>query len=258
MKTFLVLWQKELLEQVRTRRLLVIGSVFLFFAVSSPILAKLMPEIFKHVATPGITINIATPTYKDAMDQFMKNVGQLGLFILIFVVAGAIADEKTNGTLELILAKPVRRNTYVSAAFLGYITTTALLFLAAAAVFYGYTVSLFGNFNTARFLMVVAVTLLYILTAVSITLLGSTLAKNSLGAAGIGFLALILLSILPLVAPDATPYLPGYAMEKYSAILQEGWKAEYWKSAGVALALILGSLFTATSVFRQQEIERKG
>ena len=67
-----VLYRKDLMEQMRSKKVMILAIIFLFLALASPITAKLMPQLLKSLATPGITITIPEPTYKDAIDQFKK------------------------------------------------------------------------------------------------------------------------------------------------------------------------------------------
>ena len=99
----LTLLKKDLMEQWRTKKILILIIIFLFVAISSPIIAKLTPELLKSISVPGLTINLPAPTYSDSLDQFIKNTSQIALLVLVFVVAGAVSDEKNRKSLEILL-----------------------------------------------------------------------------------------------------------------------------------------------------------
>ena len=66
MRGYLAFVKKELLEQVRTYKLLILFLVFFIFGMLSPLMAKLMPEILSQMPMDGITITIPDPTAIDS------------------------------------------------------------------------------------------------------------------------------------------------------------------------------------------------
>lgn len=66
MRGYLAFVKKELLEQVRTYKLLILLLVFFIFGMLSPLMAKLMPEILRQMPMDGITITIPDPTAIDS------------------------------------------------------------------------------------------------------------------------------------------------------------------------------------------------
>ena len=74
--------RKELREAWRTSRLPVIVLIFFALGLMSPLLAKYTPELLKSLGG-SITIVVPPPQTSDAVDQFLKNVGQNGIIIAI-------------------------------------------------------------------------------------------------------------------------------------------------------------------------------
>lgn len=256
MNNLAVLIKKDLLEQLRTKKILTMIIVMLFAAIASPIIAKLTPEILKSVSMPGLTINLPAPIYLDSIDQFVKNTAQIGLLVIIFVVAGAICDEKSKKTLEIILTKPFSRNVFVFSKFCAYFIAISLVFIASAAIFYSYTGFIFSYFNMLDFILMSIGILIYILMIVSVTIFASTLVKNSIAAGGIGFLFYIIFSsILGLFEP-IKDYLPNVFLEQYKTIAQNGWSDNYLIPSLIAVAIITTSVILSVVAFKNQEIER--
>jgi ABC-2 type transport system permease protein len=256
MSTFLILLNKEIKEQSRSKRLLILGIVFLFVAISSAIMAKLLPQIINSAQTEGITIHIPEPTYKDAIDQFVKNIGQLSLFVFVFVVAGAIADEKNKKTLELLFAKPISRGSFVLAKFIAYFLTIGVFYAVAAFIFYFYTVNLFGHFDLFNFLLMAKLALIYVLLIVSATIFSSSISGNSIIAAILGFVAMIIFgTIIPLIN-SIKKYAPYELMNKYKDVSQNGWSSDLWIPLIVTLALIVIFVLATIFIVKNQEVER--
>ncbi|MCB8987774.1 MAG: ABC transporter permease [Ardenticatenaceae bacterium] len=108
--TFLVATRKELLQQWRTRRVLVVCAVFLLFGLLSPLAAKFTPQMLTMVkGAEQFADLIPQPTINDAITQYIKNITQFGFIIAILVGMGAVAGEKEKGTAALILSKPMSR-----------------------------------------------------------------------------------------------------------------------------------------------------
>ena len=73
-----VLLRKELLESWRTMRLPIVGGLFLVVGLTSPLLARFLPEIIEAAAGDQLpAIPIPTPVVADAADQLWKNLAKL-------------------------------------------------------------------------------------------------------------------------------------------------------------------------------------
>lgn len=252
-----VFLKKDILEQVRSRKLLVMVAIFLFLALASPISAKLMPQIVKGVTQQsGIVIKLPEPTYADAIDQFIKNTSQLVILLLVFVVAGAVVDEKIKKTLELVLAKPVSRSIFIFSKFISYFLTITILFLASSLIFYAYTVSIFTTFSITKFLLVAMQALVYILLVTTITICASTIAKSAVLSGIVGLISSVIAGSLLSMIPAVSDYAPGYILSHYKELMQDGWGIQYLPPVLVSLAVIVVLISASVYLFKRQEIER--
>ncbi|MFH2039592.1 MAG: ABC transporter permease, partial [Chloroflexota bacterium] len=97
---FWVVFRKEMLEQWRTYKVLIVGAVLFLFGLSSPLLAKFTPEML--AAVPGLPAGMAdfipTPTVGDAITQYIKNMSQFGILLALLMSMGSVAQEKERGT----------------------------------------------------------------------------------------------------------------------------------------------------------------
>jgi len=186
--------RKEILELVRTHRLLVMAVVLIAFGLSSPLLAKLMPELMRLV--PGgedFLALIPPPTINDAIAQYVKNLSLFGLLLAYLMTMGAVAQEKERGTAVLMLVKPLPRAVFLLAKFVAL----ALAFLGCMALAglagYYYTMLLFGAPDLSAWVVLNVMLWLYFLVYVAVTLLASTIAKSQAAAAGLGIGAIAVL-----------------------------------------------------------------
>src|SRR5690554_6950068 len=99
---------KELMEGFRSYRLLIWIIVCSFFGILSPLSAYYMPQMLSLLgSTQNIFLSLSEVTYRDAIEQYIKNFTQIGAIILIFLTMGSIAGEKQDGLLEFLLVRPV-------------------------------------------------------------------------------------------------------------------------------------------------------
>lgn len=257
MKTFLILIKKDLMDQMRSKKILILLITFLFVAISSVILAKVLPQILSSLPqTPGLIINLPTPTYKDALDQFVKNLSQLAIFVLIFLVAGAISDEKNKKTLELVLTKPVSRALFILSKFKAYLLSITVIYLISALIFYFYAVTTFSSFSFPNFILMSILILIFLLLISAATIFMSVIAPSAILAAVGGFGSLILIGTIWGLIKSIKNYSPYELVAHYQNIVSSGWSSILFWPLVISLILIVIFVLLAIFLFQKQEIER--
>ena len=195
---------KETVEFARTWRVWVLGCFLLFFALASPVLAKLTPEILASVGAgqPGVVITIPDPTWRDAYLQWIKNLSQMGSLLVIVLSAGSVAGEIAAGTAQLVLTKPVSRAWFVVAKVLALVAFVAVLTTVGTAVMQAATALVFGEAPTGDLWLATGVWLLGAALMVTVTVLAST-AFPTLASVGVGVGVLLLLPAAGIYRPLA-------------------------------------------------------
>ncbi len=253
--TALVLLRKEILEQWRARRLLVLGVVFLFFGLLGPITAKLTPQLLEMVgaSAPGLVIQLPPPTVADAIAQYMKNLSQMLPLVVLLVAMGSVVGEKERGTLAMVLAKPVTRGTVLLAKYAGLVAALVVSVVLGAAATYYYTQVLFGGLGLGAFVLMNLVAGLYLLVVLSVTFLASALARSTVMAGGLAFgfwVLLLIAGALPRVGQASPTALLSWAARL--GLGQAGDSA--WPALWASLAVIAASLGLAWLHFRREEL----
>lgn len=256
MNQFIVLLNKEAKEIIRSKKLLVMAILFLFTAIASPIIAKILPQIMQNVSVPGMIINLPESTWRDAIDQLIKNISQIVGIVLVFLFAGAIAEEKNKKTLEIVLTKPISRANLILAKIISSVGLLGISLLVMAIIFYFYTYSLLGSFSVINFSWLILVLFIYLSLIATITIFMSTIAGNQITAVGMAFaLEIILLTLLDYIKA-IKHYLPGYAFGHYKEIMADGKIVDFLPSILISLALIVLFTMFSVTIFKNQEIER--
>ncbi len=250
---FLAVLRKELLEQWRSRRLVAVAAVFLFFGFLSPLSAKLLPDLMQSLGdTGGIVIEFPTPTAQDGLLQHVKNTSQIGVFLAVLVTMGALAQEKERGTTAMILSKPVSRANFLLGKFVALTLVFGLCLALAGLACYYYTIVLFEGSGGARFVEMNLLLALFIEFYLAVTLLGSTIARSQVMAGGLGLGAIFVVAILGAL-PRLGEYMPTALLE-WARVLMVGTGEPAWGAVAVSLGGIVVCLGTALVVFERQEL----
>lgn len=253
-RLFAVTLQKELLQQWRTKRVLVVAAIFALFGLMSPLLAYFTPELLRTLeGAEQFADLIPTPTTADALGQYVKNLTQFGFIIAVLLGMGAIAGEKEKGTTAMILSKPLPRWTFVLSKFAAQALVYLLGFVLAAAGAYFYTEYLFGGLALAPFLLGNVLLLVWLLTFAAVTLLGSAVARSTGAAAAVamgGSVLLLLSGSLPRIGALAPSGLVSWAG-------QLGLESSVTPNGGALVAnvvIVVVCLLLSVAVFETQEL----
>lgn len=250
---FMAAFKKEWLELVRTKRLLIALVVLVLFGMTSPLMAKMIPEIMTVV--PGgeqFAMMIPTPTINDAVAQYIKNITQFGVLLALLFGMGSVANEKDKGTAAMVLSKPMPRFTFLLAKIAANTLLFALALALAGIGCYYYTSVLFGQLPLMAFLQMNGLILMYLLVYVALTVFFSTLTRTQYIAIGLSFGVVIVFGIVSAI-PGLSRYIPDILIVNAS-LLGIGASPENWIGLWVSLGLILASVLGAWLVFRRQEI----
>lgn len=251
---FMTVFRKEMQEQWRTYRFLIVVAVFAVFGLASPLLAKFTPEMLK--AIPGVPAEllaaIPAPTVTDAIIQYVKNMSQFGILLALLVTMGVVVQEKERGTAAFFLTRPVSRETFVLAKFASLaVTFIASLALAAAGCWY-YTYVLFERLAWGPFLALNGLMLVVFLVYMALSLLGSVLARSQGIAVGLAVLVLIIIGLGGSI-PVIGEYFPG-RLFSWGASLLMGGNAAAWPAFWISLGIIAAASLAACLIFRHQEV----
>jgi ABC-2 type transport system permease protein len=257
MTGFGVLLRKELREAWRTRRLPVVAILFLVVGIISPLTARYLNEILELLLADQLPMALPDPTVATAVEQLQKNLGQLGALAAIALAMGSVSGELDKGTAALVLAQPATRTAFLVAklAALAIVLLVAtLLGVVVAAV---YTSILFGPVSVTGWLVFAALAWLALLAWASITFLASTATGSTTAAAGLGFVALIGLSLLAVV-PALDRVLPtGLALP--ASLLAAGMSGavdggNLATAVAGSVVLVVACAAGAVAAFRHREL----
>lgn len=178
MNTLVALFKKETLEFSRTYKLLIVITVFLIFAIMSPLAAKFMPEIMAQFLPKEVADSFPTPSALDSWAQFFKNFSQIGLFVTALLFAGTIIHERNEGTLIILLTKGLRRSTVVLAKTIFSMVVWTVMYWGAFGITYFYTWYYWKGDNVEHLGLAIGNLWLFGIVLIAVILFGNVLFKS--------------------------------------------------------------------------------
>lgn len=254
MSGFSAFFAKELLEIRRTWRIWVLPGMLLFFAITSPVIAAVTPQLVSSLAgaEPGLVIQLPDPTAADSFEQFLKSLNQIVLIAVVIAGAGVISGERSSGTAVLALTKPLSRAAFVLAKILAQLLLLVGFTAIATLICIAFTQVIFGP---APWLPVATAVCLWLVNAILLVVMMTLFSAwfPSRGAAAGAGLAYLLLTLILSIWPRAVSYsfvgLPSLA----DAALAGRPVVWTWPVATAALSSLALTL-AAVSIFERREL----
>lgn len=245
--------KKELIQIIKTSKKITLPAIMFIFAVISPLTAKYISELISLIDS-SINIDLPEPTYIDAFVQFYKNINQTVIIILIFLMAGSIVEEKTKGTVYLVLTKPVTRTNFIISKYLGNFIYFTISYLIGVIGFVYYLNILFPNYNFSNIGWALVLPWIFGIVMISFTLFFSTVSKSYTISVLGSFITYILMSIfsaLPKIGKYSPAYLTNYSFDIFNDIINY---ESLFINLGISIMLIIVSLALSIISFNKQEL----
>ena len=243
--------RKEIKEQYRTHRLIIVGAIFVLFGIGTPLLLKFLPEILK-LSGENLQIIYTPPTAVQSFTEFAGTIGQVGIVVAVLFGMGMVASELRSGTAVMTLSKPINRAAFVTAKLIAVSLTFLLALTVAASCCFLYTIWLIEGASIGTFVQLYLLLALFLIFCLAITVLFSCLFKNSLAAGGLAITVIIsqtMLSGIPVIGD----YLPGKLLGWGTGIVS-GLGQSYWWAVGITVVLIVLSVYVGQYSLKKREI----
>jgi ABC-2 type transport system permease protein len=245
------LLKKELKEQLRTHKFLIVAAVFLVFGFATPLLIKYMPQLIE-MAGDDIVVQMPEPSAVMAISEYANTLVQVGTLVAVLVAMGAIARERERGLAAMILSKPVSRGAFVTAKLAAMSVTFVMALALGSAACYVYTVLLIGPADASAFLALNLLLALFFVLCLSVALLCSSLFRNQLAAGGVALVVLIAQALLTQV-PEIGDYMPA-RLTGWGIGLLNGPHPTAWPAVAAAMVITAACLFLSRVVLRRKEL----
>lgn len=254
MKAYLAFSKKELLESFRTYKMLIMMVIFILFAVMSPAAAKLTPKIMEMALPEGVSISMGDPTALDSWQQFFKNVGQMGLFVLVIMNSGLLIREINKGTLINLLTKGLTRKTVILSKFSMAVLQWTIVYWVSEIITYYYTFLLWKDDHVKGLVGATVYLWIFGILLISIVILASTIGKSTYTPLLLIGGIVALLMFLQMI-PKMNQYNPiQLATDNYSIVSGTIVTSDLYKPLVVALIAILINIVVSRIIFDKRKL----
>ena len=256
MKQFLTFTKKELLEQLRTGKLLILTILFILFGIMNPAMAKLTPWIMEisadRLAESGMILQKTEVNALTSWAQFFKNM-PIALIIFIVMSGNIFTTEYQTGTLINVVTKGMKRYKILAAKTIVMALLWTLEYLLAFGITYVYTAyfwdeSIVRNVAFASFSLFLAG-----LWLISIIPLASCLTSQSFAVlltTGAAFLAAYLFGMLP----DCADFSPSRLFSSPALLTGEGRLTDYTPALVTTSLLLVLNTAAAVIFFNKKSL----
>ncbi|MEX2230071.1 MAG: hypothetical protein WEB13_10590 [Dehalococcoidia bacterium] len=249
----MTLWRLEWLRLRRTWRGVGLLTVFTFFGLLGPVTARYLAEILERLGTAGVEVSFPEPVPADGIEQYVGNVAQLGLLVLVAAAAGAFAFDSPPelGAFLRTRVSSIRR--LVLIRFAVYAAAGAVAFAIGSVAAWYETVVLIGALPVGPMLAGIAYGALYFAFVIALVALGAGLARGALGTIVIVFAIAIAIAILGIVPPIGE-WLPGRLAGAIVALARGAPATDYLRAAAATIAAIAVALALSIRLLERREL----
>lgn len=248
MKSLMAFIKKEIMEQLRTGKIVILGILFILFGIMNPAVAKLTPWLLEvladSLAESGMIVTSVTVSAMDSWVQFFKNI-PMALIAFVLLESSIFTKEFESGTLLLSLTKGLARyKVVVSKTVVLAVLWTAGYWLCFG-ITYGYNAYFWDNAVAQNLMFSGVCWWLFGMWAIGLMILFSAMANSNTGVL-IGTGGVVLASYLLGLFPRLNEYLPTLLTDGNSLIYGIAEATTY--SVPLMIAAVMGVACFAASI----------
>lgn len=249
MRTFKAYFKKEVMESIRHYRYIVLGIGIMAFAIFDPFMLKLLPRILEN-QVPGNVMDFFKITPKYAVNNYIKDLSQIGLFFVIFSISGTLSEEIYSQKLIFPYTKGSSPQGIVLAKAIHYIIAELIFtFLGFLIVFYYSGILFSGEKNTLNEIMIAALLMgVYYIFNITLAIFFSGFCKKNIVS---GFIVLIINFIsIPISGVKTLNEFIPYSLVKAANLFSLDKQI-----TTIIIVVIYSMLLIALSILRMKKVE---
>lgn len=256
MKSLIAFTKKEIISEIRSGRLLILGILFVAFGIMNPAVAKLTPWLLDimadSLAESGMTVTDITVSALDSWAQFFKNI-PMALIAFILLEGSIFTREYTSGTLLLSLTKGLDRYKVIIAKTFVPVALWSVGYWLCFGITYAYNAYFWDN-SIAQNLMFSAICWwLFGIFVISLMVLFSTLSKANAGVL-LGTGGVVFVCYLVGLLPKVSKYLPTMLADGTSLIYGLAEVKTYIAAIVITGVASLCCLMVSVPIFNKKQL----
>ena len=210
MKSLIAFIKKELLEQIRTGKVMILGALFVLFGIMNPAIAKLTPWLLEtltdSLAESGMIVTEVTVNALDSWVQFFKNI-PMALIAYVLIESSIFTKEYQSGTLLLSLTKGFERYKVVLSKTIVLSLLWTVGYWMCFGITYAYNTYFWDNSIAQHLILSVVCWWLFGMWVIALLILCSTIMNTNAGVL-MGTGSVVLISYVLGFLPKIKPYVP--------------------------------------------------
>lgn len=256
MRSLLAFIKKEVTEQLRSGKLMLLGILFVLFGIMNPAIAKLTPWLLEtmadSLAESGMIVTDVTVSAMDSWVQFFKNI-PMGLIAFDLIESNIFTKEYDSGTLVLSLTKGLERFKVVVSKTIVLTVLWTIAYWMCFGITYGYNAYFWDNSIAQNLMFSVVCWWLFGLWVIGLLILFSTVTGTNTGVlcgtGGVVF-ALYLVGLLP----KCSKYLPTFLTDGNSLIYDMAEIEKYMPSLMIAVITSVVCFVISIPIFNKKQL----
>ena len=210
MRSLVAFLKKELTEQYRSGKLMILGVLFVIFGIMNPAVAKLTPLLLElmadSLAESGMMITAVEISAMDSWVQFFKNI-PMALIAFVLLEGGILTSELQSGTLILTLTKGLSRYKVLLAKSVVLTALWSIGYWLCFCITYAYNAFYWDNSVAKSLGASVTFWWLFGVLVISLVFLFSSI-FSSQGGVFLGVCGYLAVCLLLGIVPKIAKYLP--------------------------------------------------
>lgn len=251
----MTLWKLEVLRLVRTRRIVALLGVYVFFGLLGPLSARYLSEILDLAGSDleGATIVLPDPVPADGMAQFVSNASQIGTLVVVVVAAGSLAFDAIPEMGVFLRTRVPRIAAILAPRLVVVAVATVTAFVCAALTAWYETWALIGPLPAGPILIGTGFGILFLLFVIALVAAVAGWARSVLSTVLICVVILLVMPVLGVV--DAVGRWMPTRLSGALAELPAGAAAgDYLPATAVTIAAMVGLLYLAVAGAKRREL----
>ncbi|MCJ7725316.1 MAG: hypothetical protein MUP76_02860, partial [Acidimicrobiia bacterium] len=236
----MTLWRLEWLRLTRTRRLIALAGVYVFFGFVGPLTARYLPEILDRFGSGDFQVIVPDPVPADGIVQFSANVTQIGLLVAVVVAAGALTMDALPEMAIFLHTRVASPGVLVIPRLVVAAAAVTVCYLLGVGIAWYETAVLLGGIPVGGLLVGVLFSILYLVFAVAVT---AAVGSGSGSVLSTVLTTVVVLLVLPLagIVDAVGRWLPSHLVGAQVGLVTDGSGSDYL-GAAVGTALVIAWL----------------
>lgn len=255
MKSWIAFMKKEMMEQIRSGRLMILGILFVLFGIMNPAIAKLTPWLLEMFAETlegsGMSVTEITVSALDSWMQFYKNI-PMALIVFVLLQSSIFTKEYASGTLVLSLTKGLERFKVVVSKTAVLLSLWTVGYWMCFGITYAYNAYFWDNAVAKNLVFSAIYWWLFSIFVIVLVVMFSTITVTNTGVL-LGTGGIVLASYLVGLIPKIAKYLPTFLTDGNSLIYGLAETKTYMISVIITAVLSLICFSVSIPLFNKKQ-----